>query len=214
MVNRGEQGKLIPESPPSSGPVALDPPRPKPERREEPKAAPGPEKLKIQEKPKKKVKEKTQEEKMEELQKLEDDDFMKGYPGLSLNDLIMKGFLEHTVKITDNFEVKLRSLKKKEELDIKRRIATYDGVQMYVLDQVNVDTLCYALMEINGAVLADTFESEEDFETKKGKIENLPEAIVLEILEEFQRLNRALVILIKGSSKNSLARRLLGQEFA
>jgi len=48
---------------------------------------------------------------------------------------------------------------------------------------------------------------------EKEKIENLSEALVLEILEEFRNLNRALVILIKGSSKNSLARRLLGQEF-
>jgi hypothetical protein len=40
----------------------------------------------------------------------------------------------------------------------------------------------------------------------------MSDALVAAIIEEFRELNKALVILIKGSSKNSLARRLLGPE--
>ena len=219
MVNRGTQGELVAGSPPvKSKPVELGSPRPVPvKEKESPPEAKAPKPT-----PRPKVSPPTPappkpdpvvEQTMEELQKQEDEEFMKEYEGLNFDDLIMKGYLEHAIDVTDSFQIKLRTLKKKEELDIKKRIASYDGVQMYVLDQVNVDTLCYALMEINSDPMQTTFETDEEFATKKARIEDLSEALVLEMLEEFRKLNRALVILIKGSSKNSLARRLLGQEF-
>lgn len=149
--------------------------------------------------------------KLEEMQKAEDEAFMKAYQDVSVDDLITKNFLVHEAEIMKGFNVKIRTLRKSEELDVKRRVSEYDGAQMYVVDQLNVDALTYSLMEINGSPLP---EVPEKFDDAKKLISDLPDAVVVAILEEYRNLNKALVILMRGSSKNSLARLLLGRESA
>lgn len=148
---------------------------------------------------------------IESLQKAEDEAFMKDYQDVSMADLISKGFLCHKVKIAEGFEVKIRTLRKREELEIKRRISDYNGAQMYVVDELNVDALVYALVEINGVPQPDPVK---EFEKAKSSILDLPDGLVVAALDEYRALNKALVILVKGSSKNSLARHLLGRESA
>jgi hypothetical protein len=188
MVNRGEKAKQ------------LDP-KPKPPAEAE---APEPE-----EKPQ------TDLDVAEEFQELSDEEFMKGYEDITVDDVIVNGYVEKKVDLTKNFSFKVRTLKKKEELDLKRRISDYDGVQMYVLDEINVDTLAFAVTEINGTPMAelpsDPDKRKEAIDKRKDVIGELSEAVTLSMIEEFRKLNKALVILLKGSSKNFLARRLLGQ---
>ncbi|MEN6550195.1 MAG: hypothetical protein ABFE07_29475 [Armatimonadia bacterium] len=151
------------------------------------------------------------QKKMEELQKAEDTVFMKGYQDVSMPDLISRGYILHQAEITPGFTVKLRTLRKREELDVKRRVANYNGAQIYVVDELNVDALAFALVEINGVPQPDPVK---EFDKAKANIVELPDALVVAILEEYRNLNKALVILVKGSSKNSLARHLLGRESA
>ena len=160
------------------------------------------------------------QKKMEELQKAEDNAFMKDYSDVSIDDLISRGFVIHTIEITKGFTVKMRTLKKKEELEVKQRLSTYDGAQMYVVDQINTDTLAFAAMEINGVPLPTAEQKNKEgksltvFEARKEIITELGDVLCLAMIEEYRSLNKALVILVKGSSKNSLARLLLGQERA
>ena len=161
------------------------------------------------------------EKKMEELQKAEDAEFMKGYSDVSMDDLISKGFVSHVAQIAPGFKIKIRTLKKKEELDIKSKMTNYDGSQMYVMDQINTDTLALAVISINDHELPtegkkgkDDKETETAFELRKNIISELGDVLCLAMSEEYRALNKALVILVKGSSKNSLARLLLGRESA
>ena len=159
--------------------------------------------------------------KMEEVQKAEDAIFMKGYPDVSMDSLIANGYIVHEATIATGFKVKMRTLKKKEELEIKSKMTNYDGSQMYVMDQINTDTLAKCVISINGIDLpTDDKKDKSDvviktaFESRKEVITELADALTLAMLEEYRALNKALVILIKGSSKNSLGRLLLGRESA
>jgi hypothetical protein len=167
----------------------------------------------------------TQEEvqkKLDEMQKVEDSTFMKKYTDVTMDTLISQGSVIHESEIAPGFKVKLRTLKKKEELEIKERMTQYEGSQMYVIDQINTDTLVKALVSINGIALPTEDKKdpktdeviESAFESRKRTITDLPDALCMAMLEEYRALNKALVILIKGSSKNSLARLLLGRESA
>ena len=142
--------------------------------------------------------------------------FMEQYEDVTMDDLIMKGYVEHTAEIAPGFTVKVRTLRKREELDIKRRVSDYEGIQLYIMDQANTNTMTYALMELNGTELpeleADSDDFDESFHKKRSIILDLSDAVVVAIREEFKNLTKALVILLKGSSKNYLARHLLGQE--
>jgi hypothetical protein len=160
----------------------------------------------------------TPEEIQTEIDKKLDETFMLGYKDVSMDDLISRGYVAHLVKLTDKYTFKIRTLKKKEELDVKKRLASYDGAQIYVMDEANVDTLTYAVLEINGEPLPLEDEKEKDevkktaFDIRKEIVIELSDAIAIALTEELRDLNKALVILLRGSSKNSLARRLLGPE--
>jgi len=168
--------------------------------------------------PEKKTPDQVLEEAQTELDKKKDAEFMLGYKDVSMDDLISRGYVSHEVKLTDKFIIKIRTLKKKEELDVKRRLSGYDGAQIYVMDEANVDTLAYAVMEINKELLPIEDQKQKDvvektaFELRKEVIGDLSDAITVALTEELRNLNKALVIMLRGSSKNSLARRLLGQE--
>jgi len=135
-----------------------------------------------------------------------DKKFMEDYGDISMDDLISKGYVQHVFEVTEGLDITIRTLRKKEELDIKKRIGEYDGAQIYVLDETNTNTIAYCVMEINGEPLPDGFED------RRKAIDDLSDVICVAIIDEFRSLNKALVILLKGSSKNSLARRLLGPE--
>jgi len=135
-----------------------------------------------------------------------DKEFMSEYSDVSIDDLIVNGFISHTAKIFDGFAVKIRTLTKKEEIDVKRKISEYDGVQIYIMDETNLNTLVYAIEEINGVPLPEKFEDRKDM------LLNQSDTVMVAISDAFRDLNKALIILIKGSSKNSLAHRLLGRE--
>ena len=161
------------------------------------------------------------EKKMEDIQKAEDAVFMKGYPDISMDSLIANGYIVHEAEITKGFKIKIRTLKKKEELEIKSKMLHYDGAQMYVIDQINTDTLVKSVISINGIDLpTEDKRGKNDeiiktaFDSRKEVITELADALTLAMLEEYRALNKALVILIKGSSKNSLGRLLLGRESA
>ena len=159
--------------------------------------------------------------KMEELQKAEDDAFMKDYQDISMDSLISKGVVSHEVEIAKGFKVKVRTLRKREELEVKSKMTNYDGAQIYVMDQINTDTLVNSVVSINGIDLPTENKVDKDgkliktaFEARKDVILDLGDVLCLALMEEYRALNKALVILIKGSSKNSLGRLLLGRESA
>ena len=85
-------------------------------------------------------------------------------------------------------------------------MADYDGVHLYVLDETNANTLTYALTEINGTLLP------EEFEKRREVIDEMADPLIIAMFDEYRDLNKAFVILLKGSSKNPLTRRLLGPE--
>ena len=161
------------------------------------------------------------ENKMEELQKAEDAVFMKGYTDTSMDSLISNGFISHEAEIAKGFKIKLRTLKKREELDVKSKMTNYDGAQLYIMDQINTDTLAKSIISINGIDLPTEDKLDKDgklvkkaFDSRKDVILDLGDVLCLAMMEEYRALNKALVILIKGSSKNSLGRLLLGRESA
>lgn len=165
-----------------------------------------------EEKPDPKVPDVDLQKKLEEMQKAEDEAFMKGYQDASLEDLISKNYISHKVEVVKGLTMTIRTLRKKEELFVKGRIASYNGAQMYVVDQINTDTLVYAIVDINGVSLPGPLP--EKFDQAKEQLSELSDAVLIAAMEEYRNLNKALVILARGSSKNSLARHLLGRESA
>ena len=166
---------------------------------------------------------KTPDQELAELQaeadRKSDEKFMLGYKDVSMDDLVSKGYVCHEVKMTEKLVIKLRTLKKKEELDVKKRLPSYEGAQIYVMDEAIADTLAYSIIEINKELLPTEDKKQRDgtiekyaFDMRKEIVCDLPDAIAVALTEELRNLNKALIIMLRGSSKNSLARRLLGQE--
>ena len=135
-----------------------------------------------------------------------DKKFMEDYRDITIDDLIVNGCISHEANIFEGFVVKIRTLTKKEEISVKRKISEYDGVQIYIMDETNLNTLVYAIEEINGSPLPEKFEEKKEILLKQS------DTVMVAISDAFRDLNKALIILIKGSSKNSLAHRLLGRE--
>jgi len=132
--------------------------------------------------------------------------FMKDYEDVRVDDLISLGYVRHTFQVVEGLDITIRTLRKKEELDIKKRIGEYNGAHVYILDETNSNTLGYCILEINGEPLP------KEFVDRREIVDNLSDVVAVDIIDKFRDLNKALVILMKGSSKNSLARRLLGPE--
>lgn len=139
-------------------------------------------------------------------EEISDAEFMKDYADISLDELIATGYVTHIAKIADRISVELRTLKKAENMQVDKNVITYEGSNLYVMNEASLDTLTFSVQKINGKPIG------EKAEEKKKHLANLAEVIVQAVWEEFRKLNKATAILLKGSSKNSLTRRLVGPE--
>jgi hypothetical protein len=153
----------------------------------------------------------------EAIQEAEDAEFMKDFDGLTVDELISSGFSSYRVDIHEKFQVRLRTLRQVESIDVDKRSVEYNGSNAYFLNSIIADLLTYAIMEINGAQkpLSDsdigTEEFEASFQKKRKQIMSLSDVIIGAIHDEWKRLQKASIILVKGGSNGPLARRLLGQ---
>lgn len=133
-----------------------------------------------------------------------DEEFMADYKDVSLDELIVSGYVTHTAKIHDKIVVELRSLKKIENMRVDKNAVSYQGSNAYVLNEISLDALSISVQSINGKSIGDKLQD------KKKYLANLAEVIIQAIWDEYRKLNKATAVLLMGSSKNSLTRRLVG----
>lgn len=141
---------------------------------------------------------------IDEAQKKADDAFMEKYQDIELSELLASGYVRHTIEIAEGLKVVLRTLTEDDDLDISKKMEDSPGTQHYVSEMVSRHTLAKSIVAMNDRPFAN--DEEEAFE----KIGKMAKVVKLAIYEEFQGLGRAVTMLIKGKSGNSLERRLIG----
>lgn len=148
--------------------------------------------------------EKTQEQ-IEELRKKKDEIFMSRYEDIEREQLIVSGYITHTEKIMDGFEVTIRTLKEQEDLDISQEMLDTQGTQHFITETISRHVLARSVVAINGTPFGS--DVDERFE----KIGEWAKAIKLSVYQEVLDLNKAVGIIIKGHSGNSLEPLLIGR---
>ena len=146
----------------------------------------------------------TIQKEIEEAQKKADDAFMEDYQDIELSELLANGYVRHTIEIAEGLKVILRTLTEDDDLDISKKMEDSSGTQHYVGEMISRHTLAKSIVAMNDRPFAG--DEQEAFE----KIGKMGKVVKLAIYEEFQNLGRAVTMLIKGKSGNSLERRLIG----
>jgi len=144
------------------------------------------------------------QEKMDEIRKKQDEEFMEKY-NIKGEELITSGYVTYTAKILDGFEVTLRTLKEQEDLNVSKSMLDTQGTQHFIVETISRHVLSYAVVAINGVPFGKS--EDERFE----KIGEWAKAIKLSVYQEHLDLNKAVGILIKGHSGNSLEPLLIGR---
>ncbi len=148
-------------------------------------------------------------DRMEEDQRLAEEDkkFLEDYKDLDLMQLIMQGYVEHDVTIIKGMKVRLRTITEDEDAEISKGLEGLKGSQLWLSEQISRKNLSYGVTAVNGAVFG------EDNEDRFARIGKWGKPIKLAIWEEWQKLNKAVGMMIKGGrSGNSLVHRLIGQD--
>ena len=140
------------------------------------------------------------------LEKSKEDDmkFMELYKDVKMEDLIGYGFVMHSVKISDTVDAKIRTLKSKEDKELGKKLGEYNGSNAYVLAENGSDVCSLCLMSFGQTQFKDADAAMEFIEDQSIAIKTL-------VLTEFNRLNKALAILLRGPGlENPLVAPLVG----
>lgn len=136
-----------------------------------------------------------------------DKEFMKPYADVDLS-MIVSGYVTHTVEVIPNFKVELRTLREEEDLEVSKivsdKFAEFKGTAHYVNENTSRYILARAIIKINGNDFGS--DNNDRFE----KIGKFAKVIKVALWEEWENLNRAVTIMMRGHSGNSLERRLIG----
>ena len=147
---------------------------------------------------------------MEEMKAKEDAAFMKKYEDLNVTELVMTGSVSHEVEIAGQ-KFSLKTLVDEENEAIEAELSgmlNEEGTkaQTHVAALIRRHILARSLVSMNGHSLgADASERYE-------KLKTMSMPILLLLHEEYRSLNKAISILLTGSSGNSLERLLIGRE--
>ncbi len=147
---------------------------------------------------------------LEEIKRKEDEEYMADY-NLDMSELLMTGRLTHTFTIGDACEVEIQTLTEDENLAIEAEISEMINQDQtlsrtHVSTLVRRHTLARSLKSMNGV------EYGASAEARFGKLGSMGSSMVLYIYGEYRKLNRAVSILLTGSSGNSLEHQLIGPE--
>lgn len=141
---------------------------------------------------------------MDEIKKKEDDLFMAEYQDVKPEELIATGSVSHTVSFL-GMEIVLRTITEDEDLAVSKQIYGTEGTAHFISESISRRILSHCIVSINGV------EFGSDPEDRFKKIGKMGKAIKLKLYEELLDLNKAVAILVTGSSGNSLERLLTGR---
>jgi hypothetical protein len=149
-----------------------------------------------------------EEDQKEQRAAEEDAKFLEDYQGVDLMQMIMHGYVQHTVEIFKGMTVTLRTITEDEDDEIVTDLeGQKEASQLRINNQIGRIVLAYAIVAINEAPFGS------DLEERKTRIGKMGKPIKLAIWEEFQKLNKAVGMMIRGGrSGNSLVHRLIGQD--
>lgn len=152
----------------------------------------------------------TAREEWEKLKKEQDDAFMADYD-LNMNELILTGRVSHLFKIADTCEFGIQTLTEEENIQIEAELTGMINSEermaaSHVSANIRRHLLARAIRTMNGQ------EFGTDVAERFQKIGPMSGALILHIHTEYRKLNKAVSILLTGSSGNSLERLLIGQE--
>jgi hypothetical protein len=148
---------------------------------------------------------------LEEFQRKQDELFMENYPDLDVNQLITAGFLTHTVKIGENFEVQIRTITEDENSAIEQELSNMVGkeeamARTHMASEVRRHILARSIMSMGGESFGDKPDD------KYRRLGTLASPLTMLLHQEYRKLNKAASLLLTGSSGNSLERLLIGDE--
>lgn len=147
---------------------------------------------------------------LEEMRAKEDARFMEEYKDLRISELVTTGRVSHEVEIAEQKFV-LRTLIDEENEAIEAELSgmlSGEGTmaQTHVAALIRRHILARSLVSMNGHPLGDT--AAERYE----KLKSWAMPLLLLLHEDYRELNKAIAILLTGSSGNSLERLLIGRE--
>lgn len=145
------------------------------------------------------------QEELEKVRAIEDKAFMSRYEDVEKEQLIVSGYVTHEAEIMEGFKVTIRTLKEQEDLDVSQALMDVQGTQHFVAETISRHILARSVVAINGAPFGKSVD--DRFE----KIGDWAKAIKLSVYQELLELNKAVGIMIKGHSGNSLEPLLIGR---
>lgn len=152
----------------------------------------------------------TASEEWEKLKKEQDDAFMAGYD-FNMNELVLTGRVSHSFKVTDACTFEIQTLTEEENIQIEAELTEMINSEKrmaasHVSAKIRRHLLARAIRTMNGQ------EFGADVAERFQKIGPMSGPLVLHVHTEYRKLNKAVSILLTGSSGNSLERLLIGQE--
>ncbi len=146
----------------------------------------------------------------EQMKMEEDARFMKKYQDLDIDELVVTGRLSHKATIAKQ-EFVLRTLTDAESEAVEEELSSMINserpmAQTHVAALIRRHVLARSLVSMNGESLG---ESPMD---RYARLKDMAMPILLLLHEEYRGLNKAVAILLTGSSGNSLERLLIGPE--
>lgn len=151
-----------------------------------------------------------------ERQKQEDIEFMKGYSDVTFEDLVGLGYVTHTVSFPSDKKAVIRSLTDREDKDLAILLGEYRGSQALVVAENGDDVLARSLVSFSGIEFGNIFINDKEkykagIVKAKEFIERQSVAVKMMLIQEYQSLNKAVAILLKGPGpSNPLIRPLSG----
>jgi len=151
---------------------------------------------------------KTDEEVEDDVRK-SDQELLDKYD-ITIDDLIVSGYVAHDIKIGEKHGATIRTLTADEDKELGRRLGEYSGTRSYVLARNSDDILEYALLRFDNHEFGDKNE-EADRKAKLEFIGGQSVAIKILLAQEFSQLTKALAILLRGpGAQNPLVAPLAG----
>jgi len=144
------------------------------------------------------------DEKLNEKIRKEDEEFIKNYEDVKIEELFSYGFVRHEVTLHGSIKAVIRTLMTKEDKDLAKRLGNYSGTNLYVGAENGDDILEYCLLSFGQNEFSDPSQA-------RLFMENQSMAVKVLLIQEFKRLNKAVAILLRGpGGENPLVTPLAG----
>ncbi len=146
----------------------------------------------------------------EQMKMEEDAEFMKKYQDLDMDELVVTGKLSHKATIAKQ-EFVIKTLTDAESEAVEEELSSMINserpmAQTHVAALIRRHVLARSLVSVNGESLGESPKDRYD------RLKAMAMPILLLLHEEYRSLNKAVAILLTGSSGNSLERLLIGPE--